>query len=195
MYYVVVDGKEGWIPSDILRLTAASRRSSVCSSVSSRRSRSPSPSHRSRSISPSPMNSRSPSPMDMSEIDGEYTNTRYMIVHWVNFIYIGSCDVHVHVWLFTAKRLVAYQSCIIYMTLYLSISTYFHYTHVCGFHTWARRFFFSIQHICYIFQCASSHYSTLHNQATNSLQILFTIKLQILSKFSSQSSCKFFANS
>lgn len=58
MFYVIVDGKEGWIPSDILRIS--SRRSSISSSYSR-------PS-RSRSVSPSPMHSRSPSPMDMPEI-------------------------------------------------------------------------------------------------------------------------------
>lgn len=65
MFYVIVDGKEGWIPSDILRIS--SRRSSVSSSYSR-------PS-RSRSVSPSPMHSRSPSPMDMSEMDRKFIAT------------------------------------------------------------------------------------------------------------------------
>lgn len=65
MFYVIVDGKEGWIPSDILRIS--SRRSSVSSSYSR-------PS-RSRSVSPSPMHSRSPSPMDMPEIVRKFIAT------------------------------------------------------------------------------------------------------------------------
>ena len=73
MFYVIVDGKEGWIPSDILRIS--SRRSSVSSSYSR-------PS-RSRSVSPSPMHSRSPSPMDMSEMDRKFIatpNARFLLI-------------------------------------------------------------------------------------------------------------------
>ena len=66
MYYVVVDGKEGWIPSDILKMTSESGMWSMSSSVSSLASRGRS---HSRSVSPSPMASRSPSPMDLSEFD------------------------------------------------------------------------------------------------------------------------------
>ena len=70
MFYVIVDGKEGWVPSEILKMTSESGMWSMSSSMSSLRSQSPSlVSRGSRSISPSPMNSRSPSPMDLSEFD------------------------------------------------------------------------------------------------------------------------------
>ena len=65
---MVVDGKEGWVPSNILRLSRG--RSSMSSngsySPSLTKSRSPS-----RSPSPSPAQSRSPSPMELSEFVGE----------------------------------------------------------------------------------------------------------------------------
>lgn len=77
MFYVVVDGKEGWIPSDILRMS--SRRSSISSSYSR-------PS-RSRSVSPSPMQSRSPSPMDMSEFVSKFIDTAHVCCTQINNVY------------------------------------------------------------------------------------------------------------
>jgi hypothetical protein len=64
MFYVTVDGKEGWVPSDVLKLTAGTGGWSMSSSMSSLNSRGRSHSH---SVSPSPMPSRSPSPMDPSD--------------------------------------------------------------------------------------------------------------------------------
>ena len=68
VFYVVVDGKEGWVPSNILRLSRGrfSMSSNGSYSPSFTKSRSPS-----RSPSPSPAQSRSPSPMELSEFVGE----------------------------------------------------------------------------------------------------------------------------
>ena len=69
MFYVMVDGKEGWVPSDVLKLTAGTGGWSMSSSMNSLNSRG-----RSHSRSVSPMPSRSPSPMDPADfVTGDYT--------------------------------------------------------------------------------------------------------------------------
>ena len=62
MFYVVVDGQEGWVPSNVLKLSRG--RYSVSSNSSYSLSYS-------KSHSPSPYPSRSPSPMELSDFVGK----------------------------------------------------------------------------------------------------------------------------